>query len=340
MSRKDHARNMDLYKQMYAKLTSMQAFGESKRAAQEAGTDKDKIFSKKTYDTYRNQCKYFVHWMSKNHPEITTLKKARKYVSEYLQGKVDAGDSAWTVQTAAKALGKLYQISPEDKDYFTPPVRRRQDITRSRGDKVRDKHFSVTNNAELIKFCEGIGPRVSELKKLTGADLFTRDQIEAKIREMEKMPKDSMTPDDRKYLDALKDTSYFPDLKYFVFLQGKGGRVRFSPIFGPNTDQIVARFRATAPNEKVWQHVHSHADIHSYRGAYATRMYKAYAREIEAIPYDKVFKGSGIAYQSGVYYCRKDEKGKKLDRDAMEVCSKALGHNRVCIVAQHYIHAL
>ena len=30
-----------------------------------------------------------------------------------------------------------------------------EDIKRSRGDRVRDRHFSKTNNDELIKFCKG-----------------------------------------------------------------------------------------------------------------------------------------------------------------------------------------
>ena len=61
---------------------------------------------------------------------------------------------------------------------------------------------------------------------------------------------------------------------------------------------------------------------------------------IEDIPYDRVNKGTGKGYQSEVYTCRKDEAGKKLDRLAMLMCSKALGHNRVEIVANNYIRGL
>ena len=45
-------------------------------------------------------------------------------------------------------------------------------------------------------------------------------------------------------------------------------------------------------------------------------------------------------YQSQVYACRKDEAGKKLDKAAMLVCSKALGHNRIDVVANNYIRGL
>lgn len=38
--------------------------------------------------------------------------------------------------------------------------------------------------------------------------------------------------------------------------------------------------------------------------------------------------------------CRKDESGRKLDKAAMLVCSKALGHNRIDVVANNYIRDL
>ena len=65
------------------------------------------------------------------------------------------------------------------------------------------------------------------------------------------------------------------------------------------------------------QFVHQSADIHSYRADYATAMYKAYARDIKDIPFDKMNRGTGRRYQSEVYTCRKDEAGKKLDKAAM-----------------------
>ena len=128
---------------------------------------------------------------------------------------------------------------------------------------------------------------------------------------------------------------------YFTHVRnGKGGRERVSPIIGPNMEQIVERIRNTPEEEKVWQHVHQSADIHGYRAEYATAIYKSHARPIAEIPYDRVNKGTGHRYQSQVYTCRKDESGRKLDKAAMLVCSKALGHNRLEVVANNYIRDL
>lgn len=330
----------DLHQQAYERLVKMQAFGESKKEAVANGTDRDKIFSFNTYKSYWKHIKYFVKYMGANHPECTTLKSARKYVNEWLQARADQGLSAWTVQLEAKALGKLYGIGPDDERYFKPPKRRREDIKRSRGDRERDRHFSVTNNDELIKFCKGTGLRRSELAQLKGGDLLTKEQIEGEIARIEGTPERKRTPEDIGRLKILRDTRLF-DNEYYVYVRnGKGGRERLSPIVGKDTAQIVERIRNTPEGEKVWQHIHRSADIHGYRAEYATDIYRAHARPIERIPYDKVNRGTGKRYQSEVYTCRKDEAGKKLDKAAMLVCSKALGHNRIEVVANNYIRGL
>lgn len=340
MGRRNKAYSKDLHQQAYDRLTGMQAFGESKKEAVANGTEKEKIFSFNTYKSYWKHTKYFIKYIKENHPECTTLKSAKKYVNEWLQTRVDQGLSAWTVQLEAKAMGKLYGISPDDENYFKPPKRNREDIKRSRGDRVRDKHFSKTNNDELIKFCKGTGLRRAELGELRGKDLVTREQIEAEISQLESRPAAELTPADTKRLEMLQDTRLFEG-DYFTHVRnGKGGRERMSPIIGPNTEQIVERIKSTPAEEKVWQHIHQSADIHGYRAEYATIIYKAKARAIEEIPYDRVNRGTGRKYQSEVYTCRKDEAGRKLDKAAMLVCSKALGHNRIEVVANNYIRGL
>lgn len=340
MGRRNKAYSKDLHQQAYDRLTGMQAFGESKKEAVANGTEKEKIFSFNTYKSYWKHTKYFIKYIKENHPECTTLKNAKKYVNEWLQTRVDQGLSAWTVQLEAKAMGKLYGISPDDENYFKPPKRNREDIKRSRGDRVRDKHFSKTNNDELIKFCKGTGLRRAELGELRGKDLVTREEIEAEISQLESRPAAELTPADTKRLEMLQDTRLFEG-DYFTHVRnGKGGRERMSPIIGPNTEQIVERIKSTPAEEKVWQHIHQSADIHGYRAEYATIIYKAKARAIEEIPYDRVNRGTGRKYQSEVYTCRKDEAGRKLDKAAMLVCSKALGHNRIEVVANNYIRGL
>lgn len=340
MGRKNKAYSKDLHQQAYEKLSSMQAFGESKRAAVADGTAKYKIFSFSTYKDYWKHIKYFIKYIQEQHPGCTTLKSVKKYVNEWLQSRADQGLSAWTIQLEAKALGKLYGIGPEDEGYFVPPKRRREDITRSRGDRVRDKHFSEANNDELIKFCKGTGLRRSELSELRGGDLMSREQITGELARLLAVPVEDRTPQQVRQLAVLKDTELFQEEYFVVVRNGKGGRERLSPIVGKNAGQIIERLQDTPHGEKVWQHVHQCADIHAYRAVYATDIYKAHARKIEDIPYDRVSRKTNRRYQSQVYACRKDEAGKRLDKVAMLVCSKALGHNRIDVVATNYIRGL
>ena len=339
MGRRDKSYSKDLHQQAYDRLTGMQAFGESKKESMANGTDREKIFSFNTYQTYWKHTKYFIKWVQDKYPDCKTLKKAEKYVPEWLQTRVDQGLSAWTIHTEEAALNKLYQIAPDDSKRFQAPKRNREEIKRSRTTTERDRHFSVTNNDELIKFCKGTGLRRSELVNLKGKDLVTRDQIEAKIKALEE--KTDRTAADYKRLAMLKDTRLFKDSEYFTWVRnGKGGRERVSPVIGSNSAQIIERMLSTGKEEKVWQYVNTNADIHGYRAEYATEIYKKHARDIKDIPYDRKNKGTGKMFQSDVYTCRKDEAGKKLDKAAMLICSKALGHNRISVVADNYIRGL
>lgn len=203
---------------------------------------------------------------------------------------------------------------------------------------VRDRHFSTTNNAELIAFCKGTGLRREGVENVKGKDLMSRQEINAEIARIETIRAEKRTDAEKTMLTICKDAQAFtaPSHEYFIHTKEKVVENDF-PIIGDHSQQIIERFKATAPDEKVWEHVSQNADIHSYRAEYATQMYKMYARKIDQIPYDRINKGTGKAYQSEVYNCRKDEAGKKLDRRAMELCSKALGHNRVEVVANNYI---
>ena len=328
----------DLHQQAYDRLTGMQAFGQSKKEAMLDGTYKDKIFSFSTYKTYWQNCKYFIAFVQKEHPEVSNLKQARPYVGEWLQSCIDNCNSAWTVQTKAKAVGKLLGISTKDPDYFTPPQRRREDIIRSRVERSRDKHFSEANNDELIRFCKGTGGRREGISKLCGKDLVSKEQIVAEVERL--AAKKHLSDDEKKIMKMNKDAMLFSDCEFFVRFVEKNGRERISPIVGPDVDSIVARFKATKPDEKVWLHVHSSADIHSYRAEYSNRVYRKYARRIEDIPFDGFHPGLGRKYQTEVYHCRKDESGRALDKAAMKMASIALGHNRIEIVANNYLRGL
>lgn len=340
MSRKKHNQYYrDLKQQIYDKLTSMLAIGESKSYDRAHGTIANKIYSISTYETYIKQCKYFATYVQRQHPEVKNLKQARKYVPEWLQMRCDEGLSAWTIQTEAKALGKLYGITQDDKDYFTPPQRHRSDIKRSRGTVARDSHFSEENNRELVEFCRGTGLRRRELEGLRGNAYVTRKALQKRLDTLS--VKGALSDSEAKIRTMVKDALDFKAIDDFLFISnGKGGRWRVVPIIGDHSNEIKKKVKSAKPDGKVWEHIPDAADIHGYRADYATAVYKRYAREIKDIPVDGMYKGINQPKRSEVYCCRKDRAGLQLDRKAMRLCSKALGHNRISVVADSYLHLI
>ena len=348
MGRKDKSYRKDLKQQIHEKLTEMlrQGEGTSKKAAINDGSERGKIFSYNTFKTYWKHCKYFANYINQNHPECTTLSSARKYAYEWLQyrttevGKDGRFLSAWTIQTEAKAVGKLFGITPDDKDYFTCPKRRRRDIKRSRNETVRDRHFSQKKNSIFINFCQGTGCRRNIIKKLTGDDLWSRNRMLEELDVLRSRGK--LTDREMKRKTTIEDAlSMFADQDYFLYHRNdKGGRDRLAPIIGPQKSEIIRLMEAVDKDSHVWPKVPENADIHGYRSDYAVALYKLYARDIRDIPFDRVNHGTGNRYQGDVYVCRSDQKGKKLDKPAMLKCSKALGHNRIDVVANNYTRGI
>ena len=333
--------NRDMHQQAYDRLTGMQHFGDSKSEDKKYDREHDsdtvsgKIYSYSTYKTYWKHTKYFLRYVKEKHPDCKKLDKAKKYVAEWLQIRTDEGKSAWTIQTEAAALNKLFGIKKDDPGRFQPPQRKKEEIVRSRGTKVRDRNFSVLKNEELINFCKGCGFRRNVLEKLKGKDLYTREQVKQRL-ELEKYLEDKVMI--KACTDALKT---FPGQEYFIMHKNdKGGKTRLSPIVGPNTDKIVERMRNTKPDELVWQYVSGNCDVHGYRADYATYLYKQYARPVAKLNFKTKIKCPDGKWRSEIYCCRGDEKGKRLDRKAISIVSIALGHNREDTAITNYVRNL
>lgn len=283
-----------LIRQIDQSLHSRLAIGRPKRPDKTDGSYRKYIYSWQTYRSYMKQLGLFARWCKETH-NARYIKECRQYVAEYLQTRSDL--SVWTQKLDLAALQKLYQeYPPEDgqKPFgVTLQPRKRENIRRSRQNVARDADFSESNNADLITFCKSTGLRRSELQELRGTDL-TVDGLQ---------------------LHVTRNT--------------KGGRWRMAPLAGTSEEiELVQRICKAAGDGRVWPHVPSSADIHSYRADYCQRVYLQHARPANKIP------------PADKYFCRGDRKGVILDRDAMLVASRALGHNRIDVIASHYLYNL
>lgn len=349
MSRKKKA---SLHDQINDVLAKKMAIGQSKHEDKSKNETADKIYSWDTYHAYKKHSLEFANW-ARNNDEITqalghkarSLEELRPFVKEWLENEILRNMSASTVHLKASALAKLYSCSTSDFEVDLPE-RRRADIKRSRGEAVRDAHFSEENNADMVTFCKCAGLRRSELVQIRGEDL-------------------TVGKDGNFYLSVTRGT--------------KGGRPRITKLLG-NPEELarIKEIFQEKGKKKVFPSVSSAADIHSYRSVYACKVYKAAERELKKYKNERlvIYKNRivevytaakpgpdrsksqyynsvgqkdrhgniamlpGYRDVSSVYACRIDQKSIYYDRQAMFVTSQALGHNRESVIAGHYLYNL
>lgn len=303
-----------LVKQASDALVSKCAFGMSRHEAKKNGTDAELIFSHDTLKTYLKADIRFVKYCKEKHG-CKYLEECRQYVPEYvaLRKKTLSPSS---IKMEVSALSKLFGVTcagGRDKNgryrsawNIDLPERNRDDFTRSRGVKVRDKGFSEKKNAELIAFCQAVGPRhYKELLKIRGSDL--------------------------RWMDG----------KYYVRIVGKGGRLRLAPIC-ETEDEITAVVKKmqAAGAEKVWPSVPSHADIHAYRADYAMRLYMMHARPAEELKGKMWWNPARKRMEKAAYIFRKGKlKDIIIDKVAALLVAEALGHSRIDVFCNNYFRA-
>ena len=272
-----------MVKQVQNALDSKLKIGHSKYLDKIKKDTSDHIYSWSTYRSYLKHGCYFANWAKTTHG-CKDLDSAKSFINEYLQMRIDSGLSPYTQKLEAAALAKVYGCSTND--FIKTDTRHRADIQRSRGEKVRDKHFSEKRNQEFVDFCRATGLRRSEIKSLRDNQLVFDEDTKS----------------------------------YFLDIVGKGGRRRLAPIL---SHEAVERMK----NAKglVWDKIPNGADVHSYRADYCTAIYNNHARPIDKIP------------KKEIYFCRGDLKNVWYDKKAMAIASEALGHNRISIIAAHYI---
>jgi integrase len=286
--------------QVQERLNSKLAIGERKMK------NDAKIHSWGTYKTYLKHCNYFVDYCKIEH-DSKTLSECKQYMSEWLKSRQTL--SAYTQKVEVSALVKLYGCSSVSLGIETPK-RLMRNITRSRGKKVRDAHFSEKNHAEIVNFCRSTGLRRAELSALRGSSLIQRDE------------------------------------KYYINVTAatKGGRKRCVPVIG-NVSNVVY-LMTKAGTGRVFGKIPNGMDVHGYRSEYATAIYNAYARDKTTClntPFWNKEHQNGKGQPKGgydknsVYACRGEQKGRWLDKAAMLKASQALGHSRISVVGEHYI---
>lgn len=222
----------------------------SKRSEDKSEADtKNKIYSKATFKTYKQQFKHFADWLEKAHPEAETLEDARAFVDEYLKHLIELERSAYSISTAKAAIAKIMGV--EATQFIATPPRLRADIKRSRGVAERDKHISDKKEEELARFTSATGLRRKEMTMIKAEDLFFENG--------------------QAYLNVTQGT--------------KGGKPRVAKIVG-KTDEETKDIVKWIQSKKgrLFNKLSSNYDNHFYRATYASRLYNQLKRDIDEIP--------------------------------------------------------
>lgn len=226
-----------------------EGFGTKRSSDKEKANTKNKIYSKRTFITYKNQFRYFADWLEVAHPEAKSIEDAFGFVDEYLQHLIDLDRSAYSISTAKAALAKVFGV--EATQFIATPSRTRANVSRSRGEAKRDKHISKKKEEALARFTSATGLRRAEMERIEAEDLVFENG--------------------KPMLIVDKGT--------------KGGKNRKAEIIGQTegeTRQIVEWIQSR--KGRLFSKLPSHYDNHYYRAFYANRAYKKYARNVDKIP--------------------------------------------------------
>lgn len=283
-------------------LDSKLAIGQNKHAAKAAGTYKNYIYSWGTYRTYLQQCCQFVHWC-KDIARTDGSKQPRTLENcrQYVAKYMQhLQQQEYSAYTQKLVLSALCKLYNEYPSEGRPFDLPNQQQARHRADITRSRE-TVARDAH---FSEEKNADIITFCRCTGLRRAELTQIRG--------------------IDLDINTNIL-----MVYRGTKGGRIRMVPVMGsPEELETVRRLAAAAGNSKIFPNVPSAMDVHHYRAIYCQRVYDSYARPVDQIP------------PRDRYYCRCDQRGIIYDKRAMLQASKTLGHNRISVIAGHYLQHL
>lgn len=210
---------------------------------------------------------------------------------------------------------------------------------------------------EYLQICldEGLSPSTLKLKRSALAKLFRingkdfsveiPDRRRRDIVRSRKAPDPKIEARNKAIVDFIKGTGLRREELLAVtardikdigghllvnVIKGKGGKFRYARVL-PQYESYIRKLRETfisegRENERLFKAIPKRLGTHHYRGDYAKALYDIISRDVKSIP------------PKERYCMRGDRKGEVLDRNAMYVVSRNLGHNRIDVIAGHYLY--
>lgn len=276
----------------WTRLDSLKAVGVSRHAAKQRLRAGDRVHprpglapstgmlhSDKTRATYRDIALRYAQWARAVYG-VTRLADldadADRFVSLYLETRRDAGDSAYTLKTIRSALRLFHGPAFEPSERATRvrelgadvqlPVRRREEITRSRRPVAMDAHIALDRWHAVVAFALATGLRRRELEAVHVRDVR-----------------------------AGRHGTLVIDVR-----NGKGGKARCVPVLAGREDDVLTVVVGRAPDERVFERVPVRLDVASLRKRYAEALYCENGRRLLPSPEGRLPRGSVDTARAGV----------------------------------------
>lgn len=244
------------------RLDGLMAIGEkrseAKAAAQARGESifafsDGRIHSYQTRSTYQATVMRFLHWCRDIH-HLRRLDqvdaRADELASAYLVQRISEQKSAWTLQTDRSALRCFFRAR-DLASKVALPLRRRENIVRSRRPGVRNPHFQVANWQPVLQFLQATGLRREEVRDLRVCDVSP----------------------------VLPDGS----LRVTV-VRGKGGKRRVVPVFPGREQAVLTVIEQRRPDEPVFARIPTGLVIQGLRRQFARELYEYYVGHSLPLP--------------------------------------------------------
>lgn len=304
------------------KLGQMAKFGQSKHAAKQVEREKylhehgtlngynptkvDGIYSIGTMETYRAAAEDFARWLANNTPVKNASQITREHAVRYLKER--GALSAWTVGRDMAMVNKLYDYGLTKKELGLKE-RRRSDIKRSRYDCPNDRYIDRDRYAQQMDFARGCGCRRQSILAVTPNDVEWRNGRAVGVHLLE-----------------------------------KGGRERTAPILNDYKDRITeivqdALKRDPTGQSPLFAEYDKYIDNHSFRAEFsAALMHQLEAERAAGLPlFGGDFEPERLINLKGADRSD-DPMYRGHSRDICAMVSGALGHCRLRIVFDSYMH--
>ena len=214
--------------------------GESRHEKKQKGAfsaQSNFVHAKNTYKTYRQQSKTFAKY-ARETLGIRRLKDlALTDVGKWLEYRQGCGDSPSTLKTRAAAMAKVLRCSSTDFG-FKCPIRKSEDIKRSRNPVKMDDRLNEEIHADIITIAKGTGMRRVELQRLKPEQLEIRG-----------------------------------GQAYITGVHGKNGLIRTVPVLKEYNDSVITIIKKCETEKMFPKKIPTYIDVHGYRGEYAKSMY-------------------------------------------------------------------